>query len=187
LENKLLDKTNRSLSGELPFLESMDQYLDFILPSIKPWGEDLYETEHYVGRPYLEVRDNDDFHEAVLHIFNPEGAYMVSVDGNVYEGAWQIVNGTNKLILQRPTGGAEQQELYVLAFMNKDFFILRKHGDQKRKGHKKYFVMGAENLVRGLEWRDVMELMFHRYRSNKMIVYFAILIVVIIIIILALM
>lgn len=187
LNNKLLDQTNRSLSGEMPILDSMDEYLDFILPTIKPWGEDLYEMHFYVGRTWLEIRDNEDFHEAVLHILKDEGEYMVSVDGNVYQGAWTIVDQTNKLILERPVGGAHQQELFELAFMNKDFFILKKHGDQRRKGFKKYFVLGAENLVKGLEWRDVMELMFHRYRSNSMVIYFAVFVVLIIIVLLALM
>ncbi len=170
LENKLLDPILRVFSLELPFYETMDDYLDFIIPLIRPWSEDLNETEYYIEKPWMEVRDQEDFQEAVLHFYNEEGEYLISIDGNVYPGTWQAIEKNNKLILTRPIEGAAQRELFDLAFVNDDFFILRKHGDQQRKGYKKYFLMGRENLVSGLEWRDVMELLFNRYRSNSIII-----------------
>ena len=39
---------------------------------------------------------------------------------------------------------------------------------------RKYFVLGREQVVARLEWRDMMELMFNLYRGNsKLIVYVA--------------
>ncbi len=179
MQNSFLDRLLRSFSLELPYQEGMDDYLDFILPLIKPWGEDLNETEHYMEKPWMEVRDNEDFHEAVLHFYNEEGEYLVSVDGNIFAGSWQLVEKNNKIILERPFGGAMQRELFDLAFMNNDFFVLKKHGDQQRKGFNKYLVMGRENLVKNLEWRDVMELMFNRYRNNSQIIIFVTIFVII--------
>lgn len=165
--SNLVDALFRSSSVELPVLETMDQYLDFIIPKIKPYGEDLAEQAYYVGSPWMEIQDREDFHESILHFFNEGGEYMVSVDGNVYSGAWTLVENSNKIIWERPVGGASQRELYELGFMNADFFILKKHGNQQRKGFKKYFILGREGKVAGLEWKEVMELMFNNYRSES--------------------
>ena len=151
----------------MPNQENLDDYLDMIIPMVRPWGEDLREQEFYVGRPWLEIRDGEGFHEAVLHFFNPDGEYLVSVDGNVSRGKWRYVKSANKLILENSQGKAHTSELYNLAFMSSAFFILRKHGDQKRKGRKKYFVMGYEPYVAGLEWREYVELLYNQYTTRQ--------------------
>lgn len=180
-ENNLLDSLTRSFSLELPVMETMDEYLDLIIPLVRPWGEDLYEEEYYIDTRWLEVRDNDSFHESVLHIFRPENEYLNSIDGNIHRGVWRKLDQSNTLILEQTAGSTVvKSELYDLAFLNKDFFILKKHGDQKRKGFKKYFVMGRENYIRGLEWKDVVELLFNRYRNNRQWIFFVVFIVIVI-------
>jgi len=54
-----------------------------------------------------------------------------------------------------------------LAYLDEYFFILRKHGDQTRKGNAKFFVMALEQVASNLEWRDAMELLFNKYRGNS--------------------
>jgi hypothetical protein len=172
----LLDKISRSFSVELPMSNSMDDYLDQILPLIRPWSEDLYEEEYYLDTRWLEIRDDEHFHETILHIFRQKGEYMIVRDGDINGARWKTLANSNTMILD----AGNRSELYDLAFMNADFFILRKHGDQARKGMRKYFVLARENLVRNLEWRDIMELMFNLYRSNsKVIVYIAVLVVIV--------
>ena len=181
LENKLLDRFSRTLNLELPVLDTMDEYLDTIIPLVRPWGEDLYEEEYYLDTRWLEVRDDDSFHEAVLHIFGEGGEYLLSIDGNIHKGKWRKLDRSNTLILEQTAGTAVvKSELYDLAFLNKDFFILKKHGDQQRKGFKKYFVLSRESYVRGLEWRDVMELLFNRYRNNSRWIIFVTVVVLIV-------
>ncbi len=159
----------------------MDEYLDFIIPLVRPWGEDLYETEYYLDTRWLEIKDEDAFHESVLHIFREEQEYLLSIDGNIARGEWRFLPKSNTLIIDQMAGGnAVKSELFDLAFMNKNFFILKKHGDQLRKGNPKYFVMGRENIVRGLEWRDVMELLFNRYRNNSQFITLAVIVVIVI-------
>lgn len=179
VENQFLDKLIRSFNVELPVYESMDEYLNEIIPLVRPWGEDLREEEFYIDTRWLEIRDNDDFHESLLHIFRPDGEYMLSVDGNIYKGGWSRLPKSNTIILEQQGGGGKS-ELFDLAFMNADFFILKKHGNQGRIGKRKYFVMGRENLVRGLEWRDVMELLFNRYRNNSQIIVWVVALVIIV-------
>ncbi len=175
IENRFLDSIARSFSLELPVLDTMDEYLDLIIPLIRPWSEDLYEEEYFLETRWLEVRDDDNFHELVLHIFREESEYLNSIDGNIHKGKWRTLEKSNTLIIEQTAGNTiVKSELYDLAFLNGNFFILRKHGDQQRKGFKKYFVMGREGYIRDLEWRDVMEAMFNQYRNNRRWIFFVV-------------
>ncbi len=181
-DNILIDKIARAFNVELPLRANMEEYLDVILPAIRQQSEDLREEEFFLGKAWLEIRDQDDFHEAVLHFFNPEGEYLQSVDGNVHKGIWRYMPGTNKLMIDQLAGGAAiKSELFDLAFMDDYFFILKKHGNQTRKGMAKYFVLGYEPATRGLEWRDAVELLFNKYRDNSELYQYIIYIIVAII------
>ncbi len=154
----------------------MEDYLEEILPLIRPWSEDLYEQEYWMDVRWLEVRDDEKFHETILHIFRDKGEYMIVRDGDINQARWKTLPDSNTMILESD----KKSELFDLSFMNSDFFILRKHGDQSRRGMRKYLVLGRENLVKNLEWRDMMELMFNLYRGNsQMIVYIAVLVVIV--------
>lgn len=184
----MLDQLSRSFSLELPPADTMDEYLDSILPMLRPWTEDMYEFEekNYFRSRWLEVRDTDHSHESILHLFREGNEYLYSIDGDIlFRGRWESLNDTNGFIIDKMVNGAiAQSELYDLAFLNKDFFILKKHGDQTRKGNKKYFVLAREGVVRNLEWRDVMELLFNNYRSNpNFMMYIAIAILIMMIVI----
>lgn len=163
MENKLIDRVARTLSVELPYAESMDGYLEQILPLVRPLGEDLFEEEFYVNRPWLEMRDDVHFHQAVLHFFNEEGEYLRSVDGDVTGGSWRYMAGANKLMIQH----GKTAELYDLAFLDGQFFVLKKHGDQERQGRRKYTFFIFEPLGKRLEWRDAMILLYRKSQSNN--------------------
>ncbi len=159
---------SRALSPELPSdLGTMDQHLDFILPKVIPYGEDLREGEFWLGKRWKEVRDDEGFHEAILHIFNAGGEYLLSLDGNVLKGTWKQLGTSNSLILEL----AGKSELFDLRFLNADFLVLTKHGDQVRKGQRKYFFLVHEPATRGsggeLDWRSLMEKMFNIWRENS--------------------
>ncbi len=181
MENQFLDSLTRSFSLELPVMDSLDEYLDLIIPLVRPWGEDLYEEEYYLDTRWMEVRDDDSFHESVLHIFRAENEYLHSIDGNIHKGIWRRLEKSNTLIIEQTAGNSiVKSELYDLAFLNQNFFILKKHGDQQRKGFKKYFVLGRENHIRGLEWKDIVELLFNRYRNNRQWIFFVVFIIIIV-------
>ncbi|MCP3928236.1 MAG: hypothetical protein GY705_03950 [Bacteroidetes bacterium] len=169
MENPIIDKLSRSFNVELPFLESMDEYLDFIIPHIRGWGEDLHENKYYKKKPWAEIRDDESFHDSIVHFFNDEGEYLKSVNGDIIKGNWRFLESANKLIIEEKEDDEEviSSELFDLAFLNSQFFILRKHGNQKRLGRSKYFVLAFEPIAKKLEWRDTMELLFNQYRSNN--------------------
>ena len=138
IDNPLLEKFTRTFSLELPPATSIDQYLDLILPEMKAHSEDLRERDTYIDTRWLEISDKDDFHEKILHIFRDENEYLYSLDGNITTGVWNVLP-KNTLIIDQMEGEEKlKSELYDLAFLNKDFFVLKKHGDQQRIGKPKY-------------------------------------------------
>ena len=164
--SRILDKFSGVFELDLPkTLESLDDYVEFIVPKIQPWTEDLSSADTYIGRRWLEIRDTDTYHEKVLHIFNAGGEYLISIDGDITKGTWKILNGSNALILDY--GGKSQ--LFDLEFLNDDFFILGKNGDQSRKGKAQYSVYADEEMVenKNLDWRNVMEELYNIYRSSS--------------------
>jgi len=183
IDNQFLDKFTRTFSLELPPATSIDQYLDLILPEIKGHSDDLREREVYLDTRWLEISDKDDFHESILHIFREENEYLLSIDGNIHTGVWRTLPKSNTLIIDQMDGeNLIKSELYDLAFLNKDFFVLKKHGDQKRIGRNKYKFFGREAHVKKLVWRDAIESMYNLHRNNSE--YFGWVIVVVVLVVL---
>ncbi|MBP6826012.1 MAG: hypothetical protein KA165_05535 [Saprospiraceae bacterium] len=163
---------SRAISPDLPKdLGDMDAYLNFILPKVIPYGEDLREEQFWLSKRWKEVRDDEGFHEAILHIFNEGGEYLLSLDGNVVKGSWKRLNKDNTLILEM--GG--KSELFDLRFLNGDYMILTKHGDQARKGLRRYFCLMHERSLRAggreLDWRNAMEKLFNIWRENSLSIW----------------
>ncbi|KAA3621491.1 MAG: hypothetical protein DWQ02_27620 [Bacteroidetes bacterium] len=161
MDNKIVDNIADAFNSELPPAESMDEYLDKIIPQIRSNSEDLREEEYYVGKHWIEFRDADDFHEITMHIFNPEGEYIQSIDGNFKTGEWRFLE--NKLIF-----GFEgsKGEIFELAFLDGEFFILKKHGNPKAM-ERRYFVLVKESVARKVEWREALEMMYNKYKNSS--------------------
>ena len=164
-EVRIFNDISRAFSPDLPRdLGTMDQHLDFILPKVIPYGEDLREEQYWIGKRWKEVRDDEGFHEAILHIFNTGGEYLLSLDGNLVKGSWRKLGTYNTLIIEI----AGRSELFDLRFLNADFLVLTKHGDQGRKGQRRFFCLIHERSAGELDWRNVMEKMFNVWRENSL-------------------
>jgi hypothetical protein len=164
LENKLWDNITGIFELDLPQnLEDLAAHIEYIVPRVQQWSEDLWEEQYYTNKRWKEIRDTDTYHEVVLHIFMPGGEYMVSIDGDLSKGGWRYLKDSNTFIVDY--GGKSQ--LFDLVFLNSDFFILEKHGDQDRKGKQKYYVYGNEGTVGKLDWRNAMEALYNIYRTNS--------------------
>lgn len=159
----MLQDLFRAASPELPKdLGNLDSHLDFILPKVVPHGEDLREIKFWQNRRWREVRDEEGFHEAILHIFMNGGEYMLVLDGNIIKGTWKQLGAYNTLILEV----SGKSEMFDLRFLNGEFLVLAKHGDQARKGNRKYFLLVNEPLGR-LDYRNLMERMFNIWRDDS--------------------
>lgn len=64
-----------------------------------------------------EIREEEGFHEAILHIFEEGGEYMLSIDGNLMKGTWRQLGEYNSLVVEI----SGKNELFDLRFMNAEF------------------------------------------------------------------
>ncbi|NUN99643.1 MAG: hypothetical protein HUU01_03395 [Saprospiraceae bacterium] len=191
METKLLDRITKSLNTEPPIANSLDEALDRIIPLIRPWSEDLRELGNYLGRHWIELRDDETFHELVLHIFNEEGEYLKSTDGELTLGRWRFM--VNKLFVG-PRVAVEDSEIdegtgqvFELAFLDREFFILRRYGNP-RKFERRYFVLVIEPIARKVEWREAMDFLYNKYRNNNsfyITITFIVLLIVLIVLLLS--
>lgn len=174
MSNGIFSKILGSLDTELPRFQSLDAGIDYVLKSVNIFSEDLPEKQFYVGKRWREVRDDTTFQETVLHVFQEGGVYLRILDGDIATGNWEL--SLNGLVLKF----AGRNELYEKAFINEDFFILRKHGDQTAKGLRKYFFMAREPLVPKREWTDLLDLLYEIYKGNSNYMIFVVLAFIII-------
>ena len=149
------------MNEDLPRFENLDQGIDFLMGYLYRFSEDLWEEEFYINKRWMEVRDDINFQEAILHVFEEGGSYLRILDGDISTGSWEYTLGG--LVIKF----AGRHELYELVFLNEKFFILKKHGDHTSKGNRsKYFFVAAESLARRMEWTDLLVVMYEIYKSN---------------------
>ncbi len=164
----------------MPEAQSIDDYLEEkILPKVRPWSEDLREERFYLRKSWLEFRDDVNFHKTVLHFFNEGGEYLKSEDGEISAGRWRYLPDSNKFMILEEK--SQEGELFDLAFLDDDFFILRKHGDQRRLGKRAYFLMIHEPLGKKTDWREAMELLYDK--AGRSIGFYVILIIALLLVI----
>lgn len=165
------------MDTELPRFNSLDEGLDHVLKYVGIFTEDLPEKQFYINKRWREVRDDPSFQENVLHVFQENGTYLRILDGDIAAGNWELSLGG--LIIKF----AGRNELYERAFINEDFMVLRKHGDQTSKGLRKYFFLVREPLVPNREWTDQLDLIYEIYKGNTNYMFFVVLFFVIVAII----
>ncbi|MBL7826963.1 MAG: hypothetical protein JNJ57_10060 [Saprospiraceae bacterium] len=168
----VFSEVSKAFSPDLPKdLGDMNEHLDYILPKIIPHGEDLRERHFWLSKRWKEVRQEEGFHEAILHIFNEGGEYILSVDGNLTKGSWKQLGEYNSLVIEMGI----KSELFDIRFLNPDFLIMSKHGDQARKGLPKFFVLVHEPASKyknqDLDWRNIMEKLFNVWRENSLSIW----------------
>lgn len=179
------------MNPQMPEAETLQEYLDMIIPLIRSDSEDLREEEFYVNRPWVEIQDDENFHELVFHFFSPKPGheddvdreYLKTVDGEVWPGQWRYVG--NKMFIS--DAHVESSRVYELAFLDDEFFIFTLLANPRRftaGGDEKYLIMASERLGRQLEWRELMEHLFRKYQNNN---NFYIMLTMIVIMIIALM
>lgn len=163
---------------DLPEFANLAEGIGFLMRYLRPYSENLSDYEFYLKRRWMEVRDDIEFQEAVLHVFKEGGEYLHIIDGDVSGGTWE--HELRGIILQF----AGQHELFELVFLNENFFILKKHGNHDSKGYKSpYLFLASESLARGAEWPELLAIMYDYYKdnSNYKAIVFGVLVLVIVI------
>lgn len=161
MASKFLEAISNTFHSPLPEANDLDKYLEEMLPQIENYSENLDEESLYLEQPWLEFRDDDYFHESILHFFNPNEEYLHSINGEVSFGYWRKMNQAKKMLIENGEG-----KLYELAFLDANFFILKKHGDNSPMGKSAYLFLVKEDIGKKLDWKDAIELLHRSYRSG---------------------
>jgi len=146
-----------------PF-ETFEEGIDKVLPYIERVSDELTDTDVYTDQRWVEVRDDVDFQESVLHVFKEDGSYMRIIEGNIEIGSWSYdVNG---IILKYQSIHA----FYEPVFIDDDFFILRKHGSNA-VNKRRYLFFTTESNQKKYTWAELITVLYRDfYRQNHHIV-----------------
>lgn len=158
--SSFLDKVESYFELEQPKFDSLDEAIDTVVPKVQGYSSDLRDENSYLDKRWVEIRDTDDFHEAVLYIFRKGGECLISLEGNIVKGSWKYLQESNTWLWSSGKG----EELYDLIFLNSTFFILKKHGNKQR--HRKYFVLVTEGMARRFNWRDMFLSLHNQYLDS---------------------
>jgi len=145
---------------ETPTLEAGIQNLIYG-HSYKSYSQSIEDSSFFIGKRWLEVRDDLDFQEAILHLFKEDGKYLRILDGDVIPGTWEKdVKGFFIKI-------GREYEFYEPVFLDDNYFIMRKHGNIIPKGIRPYFMIVIERRAKGREWPELLNMLFEDYQDGR--------------------
>lgn len=149
-----------NIKNNLPDFNSLDEGVDYVMKYMHRYTEVLDEKELYLNTRWSEIRDDINLTENILHVFKDSGEYLRILDGDIHIGSWE--HNIGGIIIKF----ASKHELFESVFLNENFFILKKHGDQSLRGQRKYFFMAKEDIAAEKYWKELLELMFEVHKGN---------------------
>jgi hypothetical protein len=96
----------------------MENYIKNIIPNIKQYGMMLSQKEYFINKTWLLINDSTDL---VQYTFKKNSEFILSINGDVQKGKWELLSST-KILLESPGGGVQLENL----FFNKDIIVLLK-------------------------------------------------------------
>ncbi|OAV46151.1 hypothetical protein [Lewinella sp. 4G2] len=166
MDDRLLDKIAQPFNIELEERETMREMIDEILPAIRPFSEPHLDDEDspLFSRNWVRMTDNPGDTVVKLHTFSRTGEIMVSNDGEMDSLSFKITD-PNRIII----GEAIHRNsfLFELAFMDNDFLILVRHGNE-RNFDNKYIFYAVEHIGTRLKYNEALTKLVTKYRNNAM-------------------
>lgn len=163
MQERLLDKIAEPFNIKLPEQSTMDATIDSVLSVVAKESNAITEEEYYVDRQWIEMSEELSHSAVVLYVFQEGGRLLISTNGRIESASWSLLDRTQKMILSTGTRGGE---LYNLAFLDEDFFIIKHHGDPRAHEHR-YRLFVNERIAGRLEWNEALELLYAKYRNTN--------------------
>lgn len=130
----------------------MKEYLKSWLPKIKNFSIQLDKLSKLYDQPWVIVNENNDF---IKIIFREKGKLIVSQNGLVTDGAWELMSSANSILLA--ING--EKRLYNHQFIDSGLMILKLDGFSID-----FFVLVNENVIPDL---DVENYLNFKYPISK--------------------
>ncbi len=129
----------------------MTEYLKSWIPKIKNFSLTLDKLAKLYNQPWVLVNEFDDF---IKIIFQENGKLMVSKNGIVSSGNWELVSLANSILLD--ING--EKRLYNHQFIDDGLMILKLDGFSTD-----YFVLANQNVIPNL---DIQEYLTNKYSDT---------------------
>ena len=166
MDDRLLDKLAEPFNLKLAEYTSMHEMIEEVLPAVKRFSEPELADEDspFYDTNWVRMTDNQGDNIVQLHTFSRTGEISIANDGAMDALSHKIV-GPKRVIIGQSL--YRDSFLYELAFMDNDFLILKRHGnDQNFKN--KYLFYCVEHIGTRLTWDEALEKLVAKYRNNAM-------------------
>lgn len=129
----------------------MIDYIKSWIPRIKNYSLQLDKLSKLYNQPWVVIDEVQDF---IKIIFQPDGRLIVSKNGKVNDGSWQMIPIANSILLNI----SGDKKLYNHQFLDDGLMIL------KLDGMNNYFVLANQNLIPDL---NVEKYLRYNYSSTN--------------------
>ncbi|NJC26277.1 hypothetical protein [Neolewinella antarctica] len=166
MDDRLLDKIAEPFNLKLPEYTSMHEMIEEILPAVRSFSEPELAAEDspLYENNWVRMTDNPGDTIVQLHRFNRGGEIQIANDGAMDSLSHQIVSPKRIIIGQSLY---RDSFLYELAFLDNDFLILKRHGNEANFTNK-YLFYAVEHIGSRLTWDEALEKIVAKYRDNSM-------------------
>ena len=166
MDERLLDKIAEPFNLQLPDYQSMEEMLDDILPEVRGYSEPSFEDEDASLNvvEWVKMSDQPGATKINLWSFEPGSEIRIVSDGEL-SNKFYSVEGPRRIVIG--DGMYRNAILYELAFMDRDFLIVQRHGNQENIRGKKYLVFCREAIGTRLVWHEALTRLVDKYRNSQ--------------------
>lgn len=167
MDDRLLDKIAEPFNLNLPEHETLEQAIDEFLPAVARFGKvDLTDDSIPMYKVvWTKMSDKPGYTTISIHEFMPSGEIRIANDGAMDSATFKVLTSKRVII-----GASAHRDayLYETAFMDNDFMIFKRHGNQANfAGQPKYLFYCREAIGSRLTWDEALEKMVDKYRNNE--------------------
>ena len=165
MEDRLLDKIAEPFNLNLPEYDNMEQMIDGILPAVRRFSEPSLEDEDtsLFRVNWVRMSDTPGDTKVILYEFSNMGGIRTFTDGKVGSESFDIVGPTRIIVGESAFHGSI---LYNLGFIDEDFLILKRHGNEANMD-RKYLFFTREAIGTRLTWDEALERLADKYRNSQ--------------------
>ena len=166
MDDRLLDKLAEPFNLKLPEYTSMHEMIEEVLPAVRRFSEPALDADDspLFRNNWVRMTDNVGDNVVHLHTFQSNGNIRVANDGELDSYVYELVNSKRIIIGESLHRGSF---LYELAFMDNDFLILKRHGNDANFENK-YLFYAVEHIGTRLTWDEALEKIVAKYRNSEM-------------------
>ena len=166
MEDRLLDKIAEPFNLQLPEYESMEKMIASILPAVRSFSYTNLEADDVplYRVDWVKMSDVPGDNKLILYRFEEgRGSIQVATDGEISSESYEIVNPKRIIV---GDSVYRNSYLYNLAFLDEDFLILQRHGNQENL-KRKYLFFCREAIGAKLSWSEALERLVDKYRNSQ--------------------